>query len=472
MSSIVKNEFNDTLEHLYDPTKLEIINGEVKLKSQALAGEILFANYDADGIDSSKRGGKTIIFEGVNNTGEVKDGVLKFATEDRSIGSYKNITDIVADFGFRARVESNILTTVQEREIVRLVSNIDSSQIRFYLQNQGAGISRVKREITNSAGAVVSDLIIATADLSVMPNYNIAFSNEGNIENRTYFNGVLVSTVTFTNFDFTDCDLIFGDDTSGVRTATSNYDNVQLWSSDAIQSDFDFPFPEATTYSLLEQEILTTVPYLMDQLIDFEVSIEQLNGSLIKSYFLRNVSRYWFNTVSSLWEVQSPILPKINQSNTQEEIKANASSFPLTKNIGAYIQVFNVMKSSPDGYTTPILDFFLLEFIFRFKLADIRLCTVYGGVFDNNGRPMSGVKIEVNSKDYFYNNSFIAGKGETLTNSDGLWSLTVVETTSDATSVDFKFTYTEDQKLVPKTFKRRIIPIESSKRFVDLLLEA
>ena len=92
MSVLSLIEFDDVTEHSFDNTKMELLNDKGQLKSQVSANEILFSNFEGNVLpvlpEVSKRGDKTLVFSGTNNTGEIIGGVLNFPNNDASIGTY------------------------------------------------------------------------------------------------------------------------------------------------------------------------------------------------------------------------------------------------------------------------------------------------------------------------------------------------------------------------------------------------
>ncbi len=451
-------EFTDPAQHTFDSNTVELSGGSTRLKSQVDSSEIFFANYDTDAFDVSKRGDKTVVFGGVNDTGQVVNGVLEFNL-DRSIATYANITEIVADWAKYFKLISNITTIVSDSNIFRINSNTTSASVRVYFQNQGGGITRLKREITNDAGGVDFDDIIDTKTLSIGTEWEVAISNDDDGNIKVYVDGVLISTVASPGaFTFTDCDIIFGEDDPG-KTAVADIDNAQLFSSDFFTSAPAFPRPEPTTYVKTAEQIETPIAIAMDSWDEFSDIISVLNGSEVRHLIERNSIKYRINTVSSVWEVVDLGGDLFAQSNTSTEIDDNVATFPFTTGIGVGIGLLSFLKSSTDGYTTPLLDQISLKYSAFFKGADVGVCAVVGKVVDMSGNPISGATVDADTQaDYLNEDCLVSRKGSTTTNSEGIWSLTLIETETVNLSVKFTFTYTEDGK--NKTFKVRdkIIP--------------
>lgn len=465
-------EYIQPLDHiLSDSEKIEIVNGQVRLKSQVLASEVLFSNFDTANELTSKRGDKELVFEGTDNTGQVADGVLKFPNQDRSTASYKAIQNITGDFAFRAKLIFNIATTALTRNLVRLVSNVDSSQIRFYLSNQGGGVSRIYREIYDSSGTLISSFITGTRTLSVGSSINIAFSNDDDGNTLTYLDGVLVSTVASPTFDFTNCELLFGDNTSASQSVCCNYDNVQLFNSHAITAAFAFPFPEPTTYSLVEQTVLHNTPFTMSDWSSYDSIYEALTGSQLKQFIHRDTIPYKYNTTTSVWEPIDLTSTFISQCNTKEEIESNRDDFPLTSGIGTQMQFGSVLKSD-DGYTTPILDNYSLNYGKTVKPDAPSTCLVKGTFFNVLGKSVTDVEIEISSKDHMAGPIFVGPSAKEPVNADGSFAIQIIETETINKTIDWTFHYKENGEAKTFVIKRLTIRNLAERTFEQVLSDS
>lgn len=451
-------EYDNALEHEI-PAALELSGDKGRMKSQALSSEVLFSNFDTDGELTSKRGAKELVLSGNDNTGLVEDGVLKFPNQDASRGDYSGITSIIEDFAFRAKVIMNITVPSTDRDIVRLVSNVDSSQVRFYVGNNGGGQTRVTRSITNSAGAVVSSVPLGVFTFTPGSSFDIAFSCDADGNTLTFINGDLVSTVAAPAFNFTNCDFRFGNNTVSV----ASFDNVQLWNSHAITAAYTSPIPEPTTYVLTEQIMTTIIPLMVDKVISLDVVSEIPSGSQIKHFLDLDGDRYVHN--GSAWVLADIVADMLPQANTLAEIQANLSTIPVVEGIGKTVQIGHVFKSD-SGYDTALVESLTMKYNYAVKPGEVILCAIYGDFKDNAGNVVEGGTVRVQSKDKFINNAFIGPSAKVTSNAQGKYSISVPETETDGTSVDFVFEYTEKQLVnnvetdVPVTYtlKKRVIP--------------
>ena len=455
-------EFDDAAEHSFDTAILTLLNDKGQHLSQLSPNEILFSNFDGNVLpvlpEVSKRGGKTIVFSGANNTGQVANGVLEFPNEDQSLGTYQNITDIVDDFAFRVKVISNITGTIMVRDLVRLVSNVDNSEIRFSFANQGGGLTRVNRVIIDSGGTTVSNIEVGSQAIVDGTVWDIAFSNDDDGNTLTYINGVLQSTIASPAFNFTDCNFIFSDSSSA--NAAADYDNIQLFKTNELIANFAFPFPEETTFILEEQILVTDIPLLVDEIILVDIIHEIPANTQLKFFGLLDGQAYYHDGTN--WAISNQTLA---QSNTLAEIQANITAIPIVKGIGKILQLGSIFKSDL-GYATPLIESVEVIYKITFKTDDVTVCNVFGTVFDNAIVPVVGATIRVQSADKFVNNVFIGPSAKAITNNQGKFSISLPETETDGTAVDIFVEYTEkqiikgievDQKIIFE-YKNRVIP--------------
>lgn len=462
-------EFDDVSEHTFDAAKLTLLNDKGQLKNLVSADEIIFSNYDTDNDLVSKRGAKTLILGGVDNTGLVSGGVLSFPNEDKSIASYENIINIVDDFSFRCKIKSNVLTIVTDAMLLQLISNVDSSKIIFYMQNQGGGITRIRRQIITGAGANVSDTILALLDLSVDSDFEIMFSNDDDgvtTTNIAYGNNLLEFLFTSPIIDFTDCRVEFSDTTK----APANYDDFQLFKSIAIPVE-SFPYPEPTDFDTAENILFTTIPFIVDEFISIDIIHEILANTQLKFFITLDGQAHYHDLAA--WVVSDRTLA---QANTLVEMQAAIQTIPVIKGIGKIAQLASIFKSDL-GYATALVELMTLEYKMSFKSGDVTFCNVFGTIIDNAGRPVEGATIRVQSVDKFFDNVFIGPSAKAITNSQGKFSISIPETVTDDTAVDITIEYTEKQFLdgaefdesIVFEYKNRIIPILPVCQISDLI---
>jgi len=182
----------------------------------------------------------------------------------------------------------------------------------------------------------------------------------------------------------------------------------------------------------------------------------------------------WFDPVQTSWVASSGVQA---ETNTLAELNLNAPTLPIS--LGAAVQ-FKAFLISDDATTTPILVSLEVQYIFGIvDGCEPVKCVVYGCILDNTGVPIAGAKVSVNGEDYFYTDSMaVAGADKAAliarsaigyTNAEGEFSLEVVETTTDGTTVDFVIEYKQNGKTIKKTYTGLTIPIEVSKPLGNLV---
>lgn len=415
-------EYDDVSEHTFDSSVLELSDDKAKLKSQVLGSEVMFANYDTDDELTSKRGSKEVTLGGVANTGAVLGGLLQFPNEDRSIATY-SFTELTGDFAFRFKVLSNIASTAVNRNFARLTSSVDSSQIVFYITNQGAGVSRIWATITSSSGATSYNNFFGSRTFATTPNFNIALNYDADGNLRIFLDGVSVVTISAPTFDFSTCTLVLGSNQSATDTAFCDFDNVQVWSASVFTSSgFSYPVAEATTYVTTEQVMRTDIPLLVDQFISFSLVAEVLSGAQLKHFITLDGDDYVHN--GSDWVLMDLTSALLDQANTVAEISANLSTIPVVSGIGKTVQIGHVFKSDA-GYVTPEIESLVLKYSYTFKAGDLSPCVITGVVTDGKSEAVEGAKVWVITDNVFVNNTFLGPNAYVETNPMGKFSISV-----------------------------------------------
>ena len=466
MSATTLIEFDDLTEHTFDALLMKLANDKGQLKEQFLSSEILFSNYDKDGDLVSKRGTKTLVLSGADNTGQVLGGVLDFPNQDASIATYAAITDVIDDFSFRVKINMNVTAIVVDRDLVKMVSNIDNSLIRFYLENNGGGLTRIKRQIIDSTGGITSNVILIIKNFSIDPIFDISFSNDDDGNTLTYINGVLLSTIASPAFDFTDFDFVLGDSVE----VTADFDNVQIWKA-IIDLAVGIIAPEDTTFNLNENKMLTVIPFLLDEIISFTIINEIPSNTQLKHFLVLNLDQIYHDGTD--WVESDGTLA---QANTVTEISDNLASLPIVKGIGKILQIAHVFKSDI-GYDTPLIESLTIQYKFQFKPDNVKINIIFGTIVDNAGVPVVGATVRVDSPDIFYNGAFKGPTAKASTNAQGKFTLGIIETISTSSTVDIFVEYSQKKLLkgveftenIVFEYKDRIIPDLPTTKLSDLV---
>ena len=129
------------------------------------------------------------------------------------------------------------------------------------------------------------------------------------------------------------------------------------------------------------------------------------------------------------------------------------------------------------GYATPLIESLTIKYKFQFKSDNVKLNIIFGTVFDNAGVPVQGATIRVSSDDIFYDGAFKGPTAKAITNAQGKYTLSIIETVSTNSTVDICVEYTQkklkkgiefDEAIVFE-YKNRIIPDLPTTKLSDLV---
>lgn len=448
-------EFDDESEHTFDDTKLELVNDQGRIKSQINPDEICFFNFENDDDLNSKRGDVALVLSGFSgeNTGRVVDGELNLGQDDKSQANLTNIPKKVGsdgkNLGFRFKLKIPFETVAGYKYIMELTNNENAAYIQLYLNSAGDSTT-ITMSMKNDAGGTVAAAILASFDFNIGDIVEIGFSRQSSGTYRFYINGSPVNSNIAADFTFETVNFKFG---SNANDTFFSYDDFQLFNGDNfVDLDLGAISLEPTDLPVSENTMLTDIPFLLDEMILFDTTEQIPLNSSLKHYFVINLNRTWFNTVSKIWEISNGLLA---QSNTKKELNDNLASLPLVRGIGAFFQVAHVFKSN-DGYATALLENMTLGFTFKFKTSDFYTCLIYGTITDGAGNPIEGVAIEFKCANKFTGGVFVGPKAIVKSNAQGKYSISIIETETNKTTVDILIDYGgENGKF---EFKNRVIP--------------
>jgi hypothetical protein len=212
-----------------------------------------------------------------------------------------------------------------------------------------------------------------------------------------------------------------------------------------------------------ESTIVPLTPLTMNVLEGLVETSTKLGADDIRYYVLVNDIAYWYDGITWAAIVGSPTSVT---SNSAAEVLDNAGSLPIST--GANVKI-GVILVSATGSTTPTMQTLEVEYTFGIVEACVPIkCAVYGCILDSIGDPIPGAKITVDGSDYFYTESdlspgadkvaLITRSATTFSNSEGEWSLPVVETVTDGTTVNFTIEYKQNGKVIKKTYTGITVP--------------
>lgn len=465
MAVTILREFDTASQHTYSASELELLSGQAVVKSAVVSTEVMYANYSEAGRLNSTRGSKDIVFSGTANTGEVAGGVLNFPNADASIGTYSNITEVVDDFSYSVLVRMNQGTVTSDRTVLEIVSNIDSGKHVWIVSNAGGSNSTIKFRGYNAAGALTHDLALTTVDLSANPTFEIGLWNDNSGNMKCLLGGVPQASPASLDSVFTDFNIILGNTVKVV----CDYDNLRVWNA-VIALDTSSPQGEALTYGQLENIMMTPIPGTVDSIVSLIIA-ELINSGAELKHFISIDSKYFYWD-GSAW---STSVGSLATANSSTDFVANISTVSLVANVGANVSIGHVFKST-DGYTTPYLEYFSILVGQTSTTTALTLCTVSGVVKDLNGVPVSGAVIRVNSTDRHEGNTFLGPSAKTTSDAKGEFEMTIPETATAGTTVDFDIEYqenvfnkgTDKQVWVVFPYNTKIIPNAASADFGTL----
>lgn len=455
MSIQTKIDFDTPADHTVS-SNIEVAGGVAQYTSIVDSDEDQYFNFETDGDNTALRGDETVELNG----GAVVDNGHLECLVSGSFGAIENYDSFTGDFAFRFHYAPNYTTVVSNTNIFQLVSNQDSSLIRFYHQNQGGGVTRMWCEILNASGSTLTSTLMFSSTLTLLEDHEVVVSCNSS-EVRVFVNGVLEVTTGAWTRDMSDCRVVFSNNGT---TKKHEFAFFQSFTAHKFTgSTVVFPMPEQTLYSVEEETVETSVPLTMSSLTAAAHATNPTGTAVIKYYLtVDNLKKYWSG---SAW-VESD--GTFAQSNTIEDINTNASALQLLE-AGSTVKITAVFLSS-DGFTQIQLEEICLTYNYHFNPSAKNLCVVYGTLLDNAGQPISGATVEVNGPDFHYNNNLIAGKAKTTTDASGNWNMQMVETATDSQTVKVKFTYTNvDGEEKTRSFPDLTIPNETTKAFVDIV---
>ena len=160
-------------------------------------------------------------------------------------------------------------------------------------------------------------------------------------------------------------------------------------------------------------------------------------------------------------DVVTPSNGTYAQSNILAEIQAVLAVAPIDINPDSSVQLVTFLHSD-DGSTTPDLTSVTLGYDFLVVIGAVDKCVVYGSVYDNSGNPVAGAKITIDSDDFFYDDALIALSSIGYTNSAGVFDIKVVETVTDAKTVNVTIEYTQEGKKKKTKYTGITIPNQAT----------
>jgi len=464
MTIETKLTYNTPSDHVVT-SGLEVVSGALQYKEIAYPTELLWHNFDGSELIvarvlAAKRGTGSIEFFNTA-TEEVADGRLKIDDNNNCEGIINNFVGMAAansPYAIAFSAYPNFASVGASVDIITIRSNVDQAKIRLYWSNQGGGVTRLRQALYRSdTGALIEDVVLTTFTFVGLEKVEIGISTNAAGTVKTYIDGTLYRTKNIIAHDFTDCDIQFGGDANNLTRTQYGY--FHFLNVDAFLTSIEFPYLEKSKYSLVDEVSDTALPLLANSLVSVAQTTNPAASTIVRKVVKIDGQKFYWNgaavvTSDCTWA----------QANTPADIIANAAAFIFASN-GSSLGIIDVFLTT-DGYTQIKLLESSVVTGFPVPEALVSTCIVYGQVLDNKGLPMSGVVVEADGTDYLNGNSLVAGKAKETTDSNGDWSMQLVETATDSQLVKFIFTYT-DVDGEEKTFSKAelTIPNEATKAF-------
>lgn len=288
-----------------------------------------------------------------------------------------------------------------------------------------------------------------------------------NVENNTTTNNDTLTGSLLTTADFQ----ISGRDGNNICIDSTTFiDECLVYDRELSAAEIAFRWnlgngtqtvPGATTsFPTDNPTIKSSNSFFMSELADFDATIVEPGSDEVRFVMVVNNVDKWWN--GSAWANSS----SYSESNTVAEISTNALSL-LTDLQPLAAKAF---LHSDDGSTTPELDDVTVDFNSEGASADApNECLVTGTVFTNQGSPAEGTNItaqlimpfQYDSESVITQNLFT-----TVADSNGDWSISLVENENMEAGAGYKFTFSGPGI---NYSRRKIVPDEITKNFSELV---
>lgn len=468
--------FDDPAQHLSDPTKAIVSDGVGRLVNQFPPTEILYFNFDEDGINRSKRGEKDLEFFGTDNTGEIAEGLLRLgANLDRSAARINGIVlDTPHVLSAKMVYINRISSFTTTKEIFRVKSSTSSSMIRFYLLWQGAGMVRLSIDVVNELGAVVYTTVAAVYELIEGQEkcFGFSFTRLGSLS--IFWDNAHFSTVSAATWDvkLASINITFGPEL-GTSIAAFDYDNVQLINEAFFTVSNAACNTEVYSKPRTFQQIITTSPFLMEELEDFQAFYRNYDSLDEFAHLLLIGAEYFFFDVDNdVWKV---VRDPATDYNTAQEIRDNKDKLQISGGQGAFIQLVVLLRSM-SGYSDPQITEYFIEYSMYFSLGvGPTVCAVVGSVIDDSGYPVAGARIHFAAKkDYLAGDHIACPNSQVISADNGKFVIPLVETETTGETVICSIVYSQIKadgttEAVTKIYKNLVIPNKAGESLANII---
>lgn len=460
-------------------SEIEVDVGESKLVAQVVGAEAaLYAKLDENNglvaLDSSGNN-RHGAFQGGYDENQWTPGKINSAIQGINITSgFINFDQLISferteAFSLECWIK---FTTTSTQSLIS--KQKDSGAFEGFGMNMAAGKLRlVIRDANNNVNTVET---VNTYNDDIWHHVVVTYDGNNIIGGlNVYVDNVLDRSVSssaiLSDTIINDADLqISGRDGNNICIdSTTSIDEVLIYDRELTTAEISFRWnggagtqtiPGASTAFPTNNPTLTSKSnFLATQIQAFDAVIVAAGSDEIRFVILiNNVDMYWNG---SIWAISTTFA----ESNTLAEIQANITTLDLGS--GQPVN-YKPYYHSNDGSSTPVLSEVEIDFdFFGSDVDNPNECIVFGKIFDEDGLPVENVAIKINSTcpvAVYDGESVISfSEKETITNSFGAWSISLIETTRMDIKYDFEFIDgTTTQKF------RRGVPDEITKNFSEL----
>lgn len=321
--------------------------------------------------------------------------------------------------------------------LLDIQDNLGTSRISLLYNNNS---KELYAHVTNDAGGVLASLK-GVWDFAAGVTYEIELNQNYQTDSMVVFvDGIYkFHTVTSTVVrDFTDHFLVLGT-FSSARYANHEIKDFEFFSTllrpgtDTFNSEI--PRTIEKGYAL-EGEICAYATILTDKLVSITPTV--VNTLATSTSYILNV-----DGVDKYFNGTSWVDATTGQVNTLAEINANTVTLDLAQGVVLIVKI--ILKG--DGYETPELDELLVEYSFYRSYVEGKTTLVYGQLKNADGSPMANTKIKVTkSRHIKQGDALILNKPiEKMTNSEGTFALSLVETETVNQVVEIEIADNDDE---------------------------
>ncbi len=316
-------------------------------------------------------------------------------------------------------------------------------------------------EVFDNAGGTIVSILTSGAGLFVdgTPveiefNWNIDAS--GTPESRLFVGGTQQGSTNTSSGTRVSANNIRGgsfDNSAAESRQQHDLNGIAVFST--VQHTADYAATGVELYSKSNPNIIAKSQIETDGLLAFTETIAATPPDSVRWFVCVSGLPMWHN--GSAWVSSDKSLA---QSNTAAEINANVGTLDLSG--GAMVQLAAVLHSD-DGDTTPSVSQHTTDFQFFTEPDALVECRVFGYLKDSEGDPIVGAPVKATNAPFLIGDTQIDQRtASTVTASDGLWQLDLVESETPAA---FAYSFTIGTALYPN----RQVPKAAAKQFSDLV---